>query len=293
MDPSVARPNNTSKWVAIGGVAVVFVVIMLAAASRNSSGRAASGSSAESQTPPPPTFGAEQNDSEGYNKIAWGTSLSDFDKVQRAASATLVHDQLPFVSNSEFAPSSYQSEPNGRFVSEESKMVAKLFGVPDAKRSIAGVDLSDTNWVLVPKKFQSVKKDDVEYVFYDGKFSMAFSQLNARSYDAVKAELASKYAEMGTVSDSWVLQQLEENPDKMGLQATIYKRGQTNTRVFLIKEVEHMSIGMKSTSVYLLYVPNAYYEAIRAEIARNESSAAAESQANEIRTQQPDLQKVQ
>lgn len=110
---------------------------------------------------------------------------------------------------------------------------------------------------------------------------------------SVRSDLAAKYSQVTTVSDSWVLQQLDENPHRMELQALVFKRGQTNTRIFLIQAIEHMGIGMNSTAVFLVYILNTYYEAIRNEIFKNEASADAEAQAKSAQKQQPDLPKVQ
>jgi predicted RNA-binding Zn-ribbon protein involved in translation (DUF1610 family) len=286
-------PLGRKPLIVIGTAVAIMLVGIAAALAYKSHATSATDSQAQAATQQP-TFGTDQNDLEGYNKVPWGTPISEFNKVQQSASTALTQSNSPFVSNAGPSSDSYQPETTNRFISEgtDAKMVAKIFGVPDAARSIAGVDLSDTNWGLVPKKFQSVKKDDIEYVFYDGKFVMAYSQLNASSYDAVRSDLA-KFPQIDTISASWALQQLEENPDRMEIQALVFKRAATNTRIFLIQAIEHMSIGMNSTSVFLIYIPNAYYEAIRGDIFSNQARAVAEAQAKESQKQQPDLQKVQ
>ena len=57
--------------------------------------------------------------------------------------------------------------------------------------------------------------------------------------------------------------------------------------------IEHMRIGMDSTSLFLVYIPNNYFQGIRADIARNVSNAQAEARAKGEQKQQPDMQKVQ
>ena len=221
------------------------------------------------------TFGMEQNDQEGYNKIQWGLNITEFAKIV----------------------SSTPSELNNRFFKgesiHESKMIAKLFGVPDTGRKVAGLDLSDVNWGLVPLKFQSIDKDDIQWVFFDGKFVMIISQFKTSSYDAVRGDLASKYKSTNNYNFSWVMQQMEQTPDTMEVKAEEFKRGATNTRIFLIKEINHMGIGMNVTSSFLMYIPNAYYEGIRNEIGQNIAKATAAAQSQEAVQQQPDRQKVQ
>lgn len=221
------------------------------------------------------TFGMEQNDQDGYKNIPWGLNIGEFDKNASSTSPAL-HGMF-------FKSDSYH----------ESKMIAKLFGVPETGRKIGGLDLSDIEWNLVPSKFQSINKDDVQWVFFDGKFVMIISEFKTSSYDAVRGDLASKYNLINNYKFSWIMQQLEQTPDTMEVNAEEFKRGATNTRIFLIKQINHMGIGRKVTGSFLMYIPNVYYEGIRNEIGQNMAKAKAAAQSKEAAQQQPDRQKVQ
>lgn len=221
---------------------------------------------------PVPNFGDAQDDHEGYNRTPWGTTLADFVK-----------------------PDTFQPSSDSRFgISDltEAKLVAKVFNVPETGRSIAGVDLSDTNWSVVPAKFQSVMRDDIEFIFYDGKLAMTFSEMHASNYGTLKSTLASKYPQLDSINSSWKMQQLEENPDVMELNALLFKKGQTNTRIYLMKAVEHEGIGIDETRVYVLYTPNIYYQAIRNDIANYAAPGIAAKAAQVRASEDEDLQKI-
>lgn len=288
---------NEAKVTGARSGVVVITILLLAAgvmtACKSSPAASADAHAAQPQAAQTSDFGMEQNDTEGYNKIPWGTALADFDKIQKSAATTISANNSPFVSNVSATSSSYEPSMTNSFVGEEPRMFAKAFGVPSDGRQLMGIDISNPNWSLVPNKFQAVKKDDVEYEFYNGKFVMAFSHLDAHNYEAIRSNIASKYSVIDTVSDGWAMQQLEENPDKMEVQGEVFKRGNTNTRIFLIRMIEHTGIGMDSTSLYLAYIPNSYFQAIRSDIARNASNAQAEARAKQAQKQQPDMQKIQ
>ena len=83
-----AKPINPAliPLLVIGGILLVLVVAIVIAKSRNSDPTSDSATQPAATEAPAPTFGMEQNDQEGYNKIPWGTSYREFVKQTRAAS---------------------------------------------------------------------------------------------------------------------------------------------------------------------------------------------------------------
>jgi hypothetical protein len=318
-----AKPINPAliPLLVIGGILLVLVVAIVIAKSRNSDPTSDSATQPAATEAPAPTFGMEQNDQEGYNKIPWGTSYREFVKQTRAASTVPSDSGGASVSNAPTSTETTSAEtastgdastgtaptetapvepaPRSSFIDsiepqDTNTLVAKILGVPTEQRAIGPLRYSELKWGVIPKKFYSDKKDDVEYVFYDGKLAMAFTELKASSYDAIRADLSSRYAQIDTLSDSWDRQQLEEQPDREELQAILFKRGASNTRVYLIQSIFHATgLGYKETSVYLLYVPNSSYQAIRSEIAQNDAAALSAAQAKQRQSEQPDFQKAQ
>ncbi len=203
-------------------------------------------------------FGKEQNDPEGYGGAQWGITLANFQSQQHLASRSQSGMTNSFLEH---------IEPN-----DTNPLLARLFGVPQEQRSVGLVAYPVINWDVVPRTFQSEKKDDVEYVFYNGRLSLTFSELNASNYDAVLADLAGKYTKTDSSHLGWDAQQLAEEPDQIELQMVCFKRGATNTRIYLLKRLFHATgLGYRITTAYLMYVPNTSYLEIEDGINGNNS----------------------
>jgi hypothetical protein len=171
--------------------------------------------------------------------------------------------------------------------------MAKVLNVPDKHQSIAGIDMTRVDYSLIPKKFQTIKLEDVDYIFYDGKFAMTYSHLKAANYDQIRGDIDSRYPQVSSSTDNWNLQQLEENPDTTELQTELYKRGPSNTRIYLLKRIDHDSDGMNITSAHLVYVPTFFFFEIGHDIATHSNEQASADSANQAQTLATDAQKVQ
>lgn len=219
-----------------------------------------------------PTFSNVQNDQQGYADVKWGTAITDFDPNAAGESDSC------FVSSGD---------------REENEAVAAAFGAPTRNTVVAGIVLSTSlDFSVVPAKCKSVTKGDVKLIFYDDKLAMAFSHLNAHNYDSIASEMKSKFTEM----DGWsanVGGGAMSDGDSTSLNVRIFKRGNTNTRVFLLKRTDHEGIGVDVSSVYLLYVPNADYLRIRGDIGKAMRERQATQVAEQKKREQPDLQKIQ
>jgi hypothetical protein len=220
-----------------------------------------------------PTFSNVQNDEQGYADVKWGTAITDLDP-----SADGKSDSCFFSS---------------RDVREDNEAVAAVFRVPTRDTVVAGTVLSTSlDFSVIPAKCKSVTKGDVKLIFYDDKLAMAFSHLNAHNYESIASEMKSKFTEMGGWSVNMGGGAMSDG-DSTSLNARIFKRGTTNTRVVLLKRIDHEGIGVNVSSVYLLYVPNVDYLKIRGDIEKVKRDREAEAVAEQQKREQPDLQKIQ
>jgi len=220
-----------------------------------------------------PTFSNVQNDQQGYADVKWGTSITDLDPNAAGESGSC------------FVPSRDR---------EENEAVTAALGVQTRDTVVAGTVLSTSlDFSLVPAKCKSVTKGDVRFIVYDDKFAMAFSHLDAHNYESIASEMTSKFSKMGGWSVDWGGGAMSDG-DSTSLDVRLFKRGNTNTRVFLLKRTNHMGCcAMNVSSVYLLYVPNVDYLRIREDIWKMRRNKEAQQVAEKQKREQPDLQKIQ
>lgn len=219
-----------------------------------------------------PTFSNVQNDQQGYADVKWGTVITDLDPNAAGGSDSC------FVSSGD---------------REENQAVAAAFGAKTRETVVAGTVLSTSlDFSEIPAKCKSVTKGDVRLISYDDKLAMAFTHLDAHNYESIASEMASKFTEMDGWSVNWGGGAMSDG-DSTNLNVRLFKRGNTNTRVFLLKRTDHMGIGMNVSSVYLLYIPNADYLRIREDMGKMERDKEAQQVAEQQKKEQPDLQKIQ
>jgi len=220
-----------------------------------------------------PTFSNVQNDEQGYADVKWGTSITLLDP-----NAAGSWDSC-FVSSGE---------------REENEAVAAAFGAQTRNTVVAGTVISTSlDFSGVPTKCNSVMKGDVRLISYDGNLAMAFTHLDAHNYEAIASQMASKFTEMDGWSIDWGGGAASDN-DSTSINVRLFKRGNTNTRVFLIKRTAHMGCcAMNVSSVYLLYVPNADYLRIRGDMWKAKRDREDQAVAEQQKREQPDLQKIQ
>jgi hypothetical protein len=220
-----------------------------------------------------PTFSNVQNDEQGYADVKWGTASTDLDPNAAGESGSC------FVTSGD---------------REGNEAVAAAFGVQTRDTVVAGTVLSTSlDFSVVPAKCKSVTKGDVRLIFYDDKFAMAFSHLNAHNYESIASEMASKFTEMDGWSVNWGGGAMSDG-DSTSLNVRLFKRGDTNTRLFLLKKTDHMGCCATNVStVYLLYVPNVDYLRIRGDMGKMRRDKEAQQVAEKQKSEQPDLQKIQ
>ena len=218
------------------------------------------------------TVSTAQNDQQGYADVKWGAAITDLD-------------------------STAEGTPGYCFSGDRedgADAVAAAFGAPTRDTVVAGVVLStDFDFSALPERCKTVAKGDVKLIFYDDKLAMAFTHLDAHNYDAILSEMASKFSEMDGWSVKWG-GGASSDGDYTSLNVRLFRRGNTNTRVFLLKETNHEGCcGINVSSVYLLYVPNADYMRIQGDMAKLKHDKEAQQIAAKQKEEHPDLEKIQ
>ena len=207
-----------------------------------------------------PDFTDAQNDSEGYDGKLWG----------------------------------YKYAVTGNILqSEEKELLGLAFNVPIRRTIVAGANLGESLDIGVLPTFTSESTGSVSYVYYNGELAMTLVTLDAHNYDSVMGTIEGKeYPRVSESSTSYRHLGDESDGDSTGLEQILYKRGNTNTRVYLMKYIERSPLG-QSWSAYILYMPNHYYNLISTEIqnAAQGRNIAAASEAEQ--RADPDKQRVQ
>jgi len=198
-----------------------------------------SSSSPEPPTPAPVKPQVEIND---YKGIKWGTSFENFKKLKNYDGA--------YGEKSNYLPSTE---------------ISLALGVPFFKR-FDGAERLQSEYL--PPKFNTVeiKADDVSYIFYDGKFAMAYSALNVNNEDNYVQVLSDKYSKMDTINRTFTGVDCTDKITHILFKAA-------NARIYLMKMEPCVNFVPKTLGV--LYIPDNYYKIINDEIeaARNKEVA--------------------
>jgi hypothetical protein len=178
---------------------------------------------------------------------------------------------------------------------DDNHELAQLFYVPNSEHGGGVLTYQDTDFSVIPPNFQSVSKDDCEYVFYKGRLAMVYSTLNVHHRGDIVADLMNKSTQSGTSSYGWTRHTLDDGPpDTTDVNATLFKRGNTNTRIYLIDRVDHEAgLGVQVSSLHVLYVPTSSMWEIQHDIHALADQHQAASQATARDAAQADTNKLQ
>jgi hypothetical protein len=222
-------------------------------------------------------FGAAQNDSEGYDGLAWGSAQSANSVGQLI---NQVENLQRIVNKVVGAPGKaerfgqYRGDPNGELLFVE-----------------CGVGLPKLEYGLDEQK-------DAYLIYFEGKLALIVTRLKG-DYAQVESDLDRKYsAGREIAADSWG----DGSNDAVASHGSrvdgvftgkLYRRGETNTRIYLLQEIVN---GFKD-DLYLVYIPNVYFSAIHDEWWTNyqrAQEAEAETRARQReRGRQADEKKIQ
>jgi hypothetical protein len=141
---------------------------------------------------------------------------------------------------------------------------------------------------LVPQKFASVyfEPDDVFYIFYDGKFAMAFSTIMEKNIDLYRDNFYKKYKRIGNFSKAYALSAAK----KYKVEAIKFEKGRT--WAFLVRSTTEDK-AQKLSSAKVLFAYSNIFSAIQEEI---KTKAAVEKVLNKAKDEQSlekDLKKIE
>jgi hypothetical protein len=178
---------------------------------------------------------------------------------------------------------------------DDNHELAQVLGVPNSAHGGGLLTYQDTDFSVIPPNFQTVSKDDAEYVFYKGRLAMVYSKLNVYHRVEIVADLMNKFSEVGKSSSGWTRHTLDDGPpDTTDLNVTLFKRGNTSTRIYLIDRVDNETgLGMQVSSLHVLYVPTSSMWEVQHDIQGLADQHQAVSQAATQHAAQVDINKLQ
>lgn len=228
----------------------------------------------------PATFGSSQNDVAGYSGHSWGEVIA------------YGHGSIP---DSTFIMEELR-DSDSRVEEHE---LQTIFNVPSWS-DITGVHdrIMPLNWTVIPNKFQTVEDGDCKYIYYGGVLTMAYVQIDAHQAEPAIQALEAKYTQVGEDSVNWPDPRSDSPADGTTLNIRLFRRGETNTRIYLLQRIDHDSdLGSTITTDHLLYVPTHYMWTIQHDIQelvdQYRTKYQAEAQEAAQQAIQPNLEKVQ
>lgn len=209
-------------------------------------------SQSEMQASTPSQPKPQVEDIKDYNGVPWGMEFEKFKELKK-----------------------YEGELKNS--NELDKRIAVVLGTPIYKDNIVPLPLLQDKFIPAKFYIANVSQDDVYYIFYDGKFVMAFSTVMAKNYDQYYETLSKKYAVVDRLSKEVTFPPRIKHPDK--IEAIQFKGG--NTRIYLIRKEETEEGWGTMIGVSVLYIPDNYFNSIRSEILRNEKMSPEKHQEEE------------
>lgn len=191
----------------------------------------------QAQALAPLQFALEQNDSDGYDGLAWGSVPS------ANAEAKQVEGHQPGRNLQKIVGAPGHANRYGDYVGDPK---GELLYYVDSESS---------------PTFEYMFKEEKEtyYAYYKGKLAYTVAKLNS-DYRQVESELDKKYSVQGEIhADTWgngsndALNSHGSHVDGVYV-GKLYRRGNTNTRIYLLQGV----MNGFDDDLILLYIPNAY-----------------------------------
>jgi hypothetical protein len=180
----------------------------------------------------------EEGDS--YKGVPWGADFRKFKEIKKNAN-DLIDYSAAFVSTTDDID------------------IALILGTPLSKK--VGEGGQRVLFEYVPQRFASVyyEPDDVYYIFYDGKYVMAFSRIIEANFDLYRDNLYKKYKKSGGFSKQFV----PAANKKYNLDVIRFTKGKTNAFIIRSKLVDKKKT---ITSAKLLFVAEDFFKIIEEEI---------------------------
>jgi len=214
-------------------------------------------------------LGTDQNDAAGFNSLPWGQPLNAFRGGKLFESSS---NPIPYQIKEDF----------------DKYLLAAILKVPQVDRSYGLITWKAPDWSRIPCEFETVRKDDTLFIYFKKQLAMGLEEVKANQYDAIFNDFRNHNAEFETIHSEWNEQNVEESPDRNELNAILFKRGNSNTRLYLIQLVFHASAGFRTTSVFTLLMPNSVYQEIQADIGTGQTYGPSGRATETIKPSAPD-----
>jgi hypothetical protein len=173
--------------------------------------------------------GADQDDLEGYDGQQWGSTNTE-----------------------DHHPDGEQSSPD--------PILEKIIGPPGQIENASF--LPDTETAPKIQTFQKTPgSDDTSYGFYKGQFAWVSVRMNG-DYSDVKNVLDQKYQVTGNISRDF-FGDAQPSPavwDGYNFTGTVYRRGKTNTRIYLLMSSDQDG---NQNGLWVIYIPTSYVSQMR------------------------------
>lgn len=218
-----------------------------------------------------------KTETEGYKGISWGTEFEKFKEMKNIGAG---HDRQT------------------REIVEDGNWKSTIFvvlGAPIYTLNVLSYKMLEVQSSHVPERFYSVyiENEEVTYIFYDGKFAMAFSTLYAKNYDEYLSTLSKKYGNGITEITNKDIMTMGNPPDHdtLSVSSVLFKKG--NTRAYLIKSVYKSPwLGTNIMYLGLLYIADNYYKQISGEIGKSKAKEESANSKKEKKNMESDLNKI-
>ena len=201
--------------------------------------------------------GKAGDNKEGYKNIPWGAYYSVFKSVKS------VNEDLG-------APSNIIIRHNMFY-----NILPVIFDAPVETHNVFGRQQQEIDTNSIPSKFASVyvKNDDVNFVFFDNRFAIGYSEIIEENYDEYYNTLAKKYE----VLKKWTFNVPSPEKDPDVVTAAMFSK--SNTLVFLIRTQRTVTyMGASKPSACLIYMSKEFHKTITTEISawkKNKAKADA------------------
>lgn len=212
----------------------------------------------------PGVFGAEQNDTAGYDKHDWGATVADVAGRRAKADPAFTED-----SGGNHGPLDLPT------------IIWMGIGLPSNHQQAQASTFDPASFTGA--QLSTVRRGRTQYIFSDGHFVMAVVGVDPNLYDAVRQKLATENQEVPSLKTEQTFDLAEAGsglpPDTVSTE--VFRRPDTNTRIYLIEKWSSTLLGRVAFHrVFVVTIPNAFYLTLL-----NEATHSAQASATPPATQ--------
>ena len=195
-------------------------------------------------------FGLMQNDNEGFSGVKWGASTAAFCALYGEEKAEILGSDKPCTQ------AINESQSWNNWAGQYSFPINRLLGFP--QRTENGFDIIDSSFMPANIRLFMGNIDNC-FGFING--NLVLGLVTVSEIKLFQAALEKKHTKVETHSFNYA------KADSYPYQCTttLYRRGNTNTRIYFITTKCETSYGPLEMAT-LMYIPNAYYEQIRQDV---------------------------